>query len=69
MPDSKSNCKNVNGKMVCGMLHSGGRAHRTGVFRLAKGEQVFTPAQLKYLSSSKKKKPSHKSKRGCKCKH
>jgi hypothetical protein len=56
MPDSKSNCKNVNGKMVCGLLHGGGRAHRTGVFRLAKGEKVFTPAQLrKHLSSSKKK--------------
>ena len=68
MPNSKSQCKNVGGKMVCGMLHGGGKAHKSGVFRLAKGERVFTPAQLKYFGKSKKK-TAHKKKRGCKCKH
>ena len=69
MPDSKSNCKNVGGEMVCGMLHSGGRAHKNGVFRLAKGERVFTPAQLKYFGKTKKKTKAHRKKKGCKCKH
>ena len=60
MPNSKSQCKNVGGKMVCGMLHSGGKAHKNGVFRLAKGERVFSPAQLKYF---KKKTKYHGEKR------
>ena len=60
MPDSKSQCRNVNGKMVCGMLHGGGKAHRSGVFRLAKGERVFTPAQLKYFGKTKRSQPTKK---------
>ena len=68
MPNSKSQCKNVGGKIVCGMLHGGGKAHKSGVFRLAKGERVFTPAQLKYFGKSKKK-TAHKKKKGCTCKH
>jgi hypothetical protein len=55
--------------MVCGMLHGGGKAHKSGVFRLAKGERVFTPAQLKYFGKSKKKTKSHRKKKGCKCKN
>ena len=43
------NCKPIGGKMVCGMLHGGGVAHKHGVFRLRKGERVLTPAQLKHL--------------------
>jgi hypothetical protein len=63
MPN-KSNCKNIKGKMVCGMLHGGGKAHKSGVFRLAKGERVMSPAQLKYFGNKKsahkgKKKPCH----------
>jgi hypothetical protein len=50
------------------MLHGGGKAHKSGVFRLAKGERVFTPAQLKYFGKSKMK-TAHKKKKGCKCKH
>ena len=60
MPDSKSQCRNVNGKMVCGMLHGGGKAHKNGGFRLAKGERVFTPAQLKYFGKTKKKSAQKK---------
>jgi hypothetical protein len=69
MPGSKSQCKNVNGKMVCGMLHGGGRAHKTGVFRLAKGERVLTPAQMKYFGKSKRKTKSPHKKKKCTCKH
>ena len=65
MPN-KSNCKNIKGKMVCGMLHGGGKAHKSGVFRLAKGERVMSPAQLKYFG---KKKSAHKGKKkSCHCK-
>jgi hypothetical protein len=50
--------------MVCGMLHSGGKAHRNGVFRLANGERVFTPAHLKYFGKSNKNTKSHRKKKG-----
>ena len=68
MPQSK--CKNVNGRMVCGMLRSGGKVPKSGVYRLHKGEQVFTPGQLKNAAHTKTKKYTrqHK-KKGCSCKH
>ena len=71
MPQSKSssNCKNVGGKMVCGMLHSGGKAHKNGIFRLAKGERVMSASQLKYLGKTKNTSKGSKKKKGCNCKH
>ena len=71
MPQSKSssNCKNVGGKMVCGMLHSGGKAHKNGIFRLAKGERVMSASQLKYFGKTKKTSKGSKKTKGCKCKH
>ena len=66
---SKSKCQNVHGKVVCGMLHGGGKSHKTGIYRLAKGERVMSPAQLKYFGKTKKPSKSHQKKRACKCKH
>ena len=65
MPQSKSssNCKNIGGKMVCVMLHSGGKAHKNGIFRLAKGERVMSASQLKYFGKTKKTSEAHKKKR------
>jgi hypothetical protein len=56
--------------MVCGMLRSGGKVPKSGVYRLHKGEQVFTPGQLKNAAHTKTKKHTrqHK-KKGCSCKH
>jgi hypothetical protein len=59
--------------MVCGMLHGGGKAHKDGVFRLAKGEKVFSPHQLKAMCKGpgcKKTQKQRKKKCGhtCKCK-
>jgi hypothetical protein len=63
------NCKRIGNKMVCGMLHGGGTANRDGLFRLAKGERVFSPLQLKHISSKGKKKCKSKcaKKKGKKC--
>lgn len=47
MPQSR--CKNVRGRIVCGMLHSGGKTTKDGVYRLAKGETVMTPQQVATL--------------------
>ena len=47
MPQSR--CKNVKGRIVCGMLHSGGKTTKDGVYRLAKGETVMTPQQVATL--------------------
>ena len=69
------NCKNIRGKMVCGMLHSGGKATKDGVYRLAKGEKVFSPNQLQSMCKggkckTKKKTGGVKGKRKkCNCKH
>ena len=50
------------GKVVCGMLHGGGKAHKTDIYRLAKGERVMSPAQLKYFGKTKKPSKSHQKK-------
>ena len=67
------NCKNIGGKMVCGMLHSGGKATKDGVYRLAKGEKVFSPHQLKSMCKGGKCKKKHSGGNGkrkkCNCKH
>jgi hypothetical protein len=55
--------------MVCGMLHSGGKAHKNGIFRLAKGERVMSASQLKYFGKTKKTSKGSKKKKGCNCKH
>lgn len=71
MPNNQKNCRKVGDRVVCGMLHSGGQTKRAGVYRLAKGEKVYSSAQLKALAS-KGKTPTHKkrkSKSSCKCKH
>ena len=66
--------KNIKGRMVCGMLHGRGTADKTGVFRLKKGERVFSSAQLK--KEALKGKPCKKTKKcaggngtNCTCKH
>ena len=61
------NCKVVNKKLVCGMLHSGGTANKSGVYRLAKGEKVFTKGQMHNLTKGTSSK-STKTKKKCKCK-
>ena len=69
------NCKNIGGKMVCGMLHAGGKATQDGVYRLAKGERVFSPHQLKGMCKGGKCKTKKKHSGGngkrkkCNCKH
>ena len=58
--------------MVCGMLRAGGKVPKSGVYRLHKGEQVFTPGQLTKAAHTKKKPHAarrHKKKNGCSCKH
>lgn len=55
-------CNNVGGKVVCGKLHKGGTAPKAGVYRLAKGEKVYTPAQLKKMGAPK----GHSKKCSCK---
>jgi hypothetical protein len=55
--------------MVCGMLHSGGKAHKNGIFRLAKGERVMSASQLKHFGKTKKTSKAHTKKKECKCKH
>lgn len=54
MPNNQKNCRKVGDRVVCGMLHSGGQTKRAGVYRLAKGEKVYSPAQLKALASKAK---------------
>ena len=49
-------CNNVNGKIVCGKLHKGGKVPKAGTFRLAKGEKVYTPKQLKAAGKATKTK-------------
>jgi hypothetical protein len=61
-----SGCRKINNKMVCGMLHGGGVAHKDGIFRLAKGEKKYTPAQLKHLGKGKSK--CGKKGKKCSCK-
>jgi hypothetical protein len=58
-------CNNVNGKIVCGKLHAGGKVPKAGLYRLAKGEKVYKPNQLKAAG----KAPKKKCKCGCKKKH
>ena len=59
--------------MVCGMLHSGGKATKDGVYRLSKGEKVFSPHQLKSMCKGGKCKQKHSGGKGkrkkCSCKH
>jgi len=68
----RSKCKNVNGKVVCGMLHSGGSVPKSGTCRLSKGEKVYTPQQLNAAckcSHKTKKGAAGKHKKKCSCKH
>jgi hypothetical protein len=51
------------------MLHGGGKAGKSGVYRLAKGEQVFTPGQLKTMKKKHSSHASHGKKKKCRCKH
>ena len=70
MPRPK--CSFVKGKgIVCGQLHSGGSVpSRGGVYRLAKGEKVFSKTALNKLAKGSKKKLTTKHKRKkCNCKH
>ena len=64
MPRPK--CSFVKGKgIVCGQLPS-----RGGVYRLAKGEKVFSKTALNKLAKGSKKKYATKHKRKkCNCKH
>lgn len=65
----RSKCQKVGNRLVCGMLHGGGRAGKSGVYRLAKGEQVFTPGQLKTMKKKHSSHASHGKKKKCRCKH
>ncbi len=56
---------NVDGKVVCGKLHKGGTAKKKGTYRLAKGEKVYTPAQLKKMGGGSAPK-GHSKKCSCK---
>ena len=47
----------------------GGKAHKNGIFRLAKGERVLSASQLKYFGKTKKTSKGSKKKKGCNCKH
>jgi hypothetical protein len=68
MPGPK--CSVVKGKIVCGKLHAGGKVpSKGGVFRLAKGEQVFSKSAVKTLGKSKKTHASKHKKKKCNCKH
>jgi hypothetical protein len=62
MPHPK--CSFVKGKgIVCGQLHSGGSVpSRGGVYRLAKGEKVFSKTALNKLAKGSKKKHATKQK-------
>ena len=72
-PKKKPSCRNVGGQLVCGALAGGGKAHKSGVFRLHKGEKVLTTAQMKKMMAAgktMKKRPAGKHhKKKCKCKH
>jgi hypothetical protein len=48
------------------MLHGGGTAKKSGLYRLAKGERVFSPQQLKKMAHAKKKAGKKKK---CSCGH
>ena len=70
------NCKNIRGKLVCGMLHAGGKATKDGLYRLAKGEKVFSPNQLQSMCKGGKCKTKKKTsgagkgkRKKCNCKH
>lgn len=66
MPGPK--CSVVKGKIVCGKLHAGGKVpSKGGVFRLAKGEKVFSKSAVKTLG--KKTHASKHKKKKCNCKH
>ena len=70
MPRPK--CSFVRGKgIVCGQLHGGGSVSRGGVYRLAKGEKVFSKTALSKLakSGSKKKHATKHKRKKCNCKH
>ena len=76
MPTNKRNarpsCHNVNGRVVCGALKGGGKPHKAGNFLLHKGEQVFTPAQIRKMKTQGKKTKLHvpgRKKKKCSCKH
>ena len=65
-------CQRRGNKMVCGMLHGGGTAKKSGLYRLAKGERVFSPQQLKKMAVKGAKsyvKKKGKKKCSCGCKH
>ena len=78
---AQSKCKKVGSKLVCGMLRAGGSVPKSGVYRLHKGEKVFTPSQMKQMkmghsphkTKTKKKVMQtitvHKKKAGGKKKH
>ena len=58
--------------IVCGTLHSGGSVpKRGGVYRLAKGEKVFSKTALHKLAkgSTKKKHATKHKRKKCHCKH
>jgi hypothetical protein len=71
MPQTR--CKNVNGQILCGKLHSGGKAVKKGIYNLAKGEHVVSPLQIAKLrktgSTTTKKRATKHKKVKCKCKH
>ena len=53
MPGPK--CSVVKGKIVCGKLHAGGKVpSKGGVFRLAKGEKVFSKSAVKTLGKRRR---------------
>ena len=69
--------KNIGGQMVCGALRSGGQVKKSGVYRLHKGEKVFSTNELNKAckcshagAATKKKGKKGATKHSkCKCKH
>ena len=65
-------CKFVPKKgVVCGQLHGGGAVPKGGVYRLARGEKVFSKTALGKLArtGTKKKHATKHKRKKCNCKH
>jgi len=56
-----SDCSVRNGRMVCGMARSGAGIRKSGIYRLHKGEKVFSKAKVNsYQKKCKKCSANHK---------
>jgi hypothetical protein len=65
-------CKTYGSQVVCGgALHGGGKATKTAIYRLAKGERVLKKGDVSKMMRAGKKVAgmSKRKKKGCKCKH